>query len=585
VKVDLSQLHSQVDELCSQHPGLDAPNAFLAWFARAYLVDNDDDAVASVRGGPHDRGVDAIFFDQDLHAIYLLQGKYRRSVGHSENRAEVLALASLAPTLLADDPAPFRAFVNNTPANLRPTLETIRKRVRNQGWNLHLYFVTTGRVTEYVRRDAEAKVSEVGDEVVFQCFDHEDIERILNDYIDGVAPSIPRLILPIHGREVFQRPDVNLGIESWVFSMLTKDVGGLFTQAGRRLFARNIRGYLGDKEINREIRHTLQKDSVHFWYFNNGVTIVCNAARRTTTGARDVLVIENPQIINGQQSTRTMAVAGNGRAAVLVRVIAVRRDSTKATANYNRLINEIVKATNWQNPIGPADLRSNDDVQVWLERSLRRLDYQYLRKRETYGEALERIGNRPMYQIKMKDLARQLAACFVDPGYSREGEHALFSKDIYSRLFSEKISVWKYLVVDLFGDFVATNSRGNSDRTATKWFALRIMWDQLHARPLTVPRARALVEALQMRAHARSPQGKLQSVVATLAQLSLLSGIEYYRSKRRSNKDLIDDFFRRMHLVDGFATFVKSSSCKRRHSFRRAVTTMHALLDESMAEN
>jgi len=584
VKTDLTQLHSQVNELCSQYPGLDAPNAFLAWFARAYLVDDDGEAVSTVRGGPHDRGIDAVFFDDALRAVYVLQGKYRRAMGHSENRADVLALASLAPTLLTDDPKPLRAFLENTPGPLRSTLEMIRKRVRNQGWNLHLYFVTTGKVTAYVRRDAEAKVSEAGETSVFQCFDHEDIERILSDYIDGVAPAIPRLLLPIHGREVFQRPDVHLGIESWVFSMLTRDVGSLFSQAGRRLFARNIRGYLGDKDINKEIRKTLRDEPEHFWYFNNGVTIVCDAARRTTTGSRDILLIENPQVINGQQSTRTMALAGNGRASVLVRVIAVRRDSTKATRNYNRLIDQIVKATNWQNPIGPADLRSNDDVQVSLERSLRRLDYQYLRKRETYSEAIDRIGSRPMYQIKMKDLARQLAACLVDPSYSREGEHALFSNEFYPRLFPGDLSVWKYLTVYWLGDAVRSESHGDSDRAAAKWFALRFIWDHLHARPLTIARARVLVEAAQARAHGGSPQRKLKTAAAHLARIALLCGIEYYRARRRSTKDVIDDFFRRQHLFDGFEKFSRSSSCKRRRALRTAVETLHKLLDELMEQ-
>ena len=46
-------------------------------------------------------------------------------------------------------------------------------------------------------------------------------------------------------------------------------------------------------------------------------------------------------------------------------------------------VSKIVAATNWQNAIKASDLMSNDRRQIDLERNLRKLDYQYLRKRQS----------------------------------------------------------------------------------------------------------------------------------------------------------------------------------------------------------
>lgn len=105
--------------------------------------------------------------------------------------------------------------------------------------------------------------------------------------------------------------------------MSAKEVGELFTKAGIRLFARNVRGYLGKTTINRAMLDTLKREPRNFWYFNNGVTIVCDQARREMQDGQDVLWLERPQVINGQQTTRTLQKSPTDKATVLVRVIKI----------------------------------------------------------------------------------------------------------------------------------------------------------------------------------------------------------------------------------------------------------------------
>src|SRR5690349_20645052 len=98
---------------------------------------------------------------------------------------------------------------------------------------------------------------------------------------------------------------------------------------------------------------------------------------------REVLRVMNPQVINGQQTTRVLAEQSTRRASVLVRVIAIPRNRDDGSDHYEDLVSRIVEATNFQNAIKPSDLRSNDHEQVRIEREFRRLGFQYLRKRES----------------------------------------------------------------------------------------------------------------------------------------------------------------------------------------------------------
>ncbi len=160
-------------------------------------------------------------------------------------------------------------------------------------------------------------------------------------------------------------------LSSWVFTMRGDAVGAMFEYAGVRLFARNIRGFLGSKTpVNEGMGETLEDEPGRFFYYNNGVTIVCDAAEMRTSRGCNVLQVSNPQVINGQQTTRALAslMKQAGKGAVLVRVIRVPRDGHTDRDGYDDLVSLIVAGTNWQNAIKASDLMSNDRLQIELER-------------------------------------------------------------------------------------------------------------------------------------------------------------------------------------------------------------------------
>ena len=88
--------------------------------------------------------------------------------------------------------------------------------------------------------------------------------------------------------------------------------------------------------VNEGMLETLDEEPDRFFYYNNGVTIVCDRAEKKTSRGRDVLQVSNPQVINGQQTTRTLAssMKNAGKAAVLVKVICVPREKGYDRVNF-----------------------------------------------------------------------------------------------------------------------------------------------------------------------------------------------------------------------------------------------------------
>ncbi len=251
----------------------------------------------------------------------------------------------------------------------------------------------------------------------------------------------------------------------------------MYSKVGRRLFAKNIRGWLGSNtHINKSIEETIKKEPYNFWYFNNGITIVCDDAKRETQGGQDAIIIDGAQIINGQQTTRTLCESDSKDTNVLVKIIKIPRDF-ESNGDYDVLVNSIVRSTNWQNYILPSDLVSNDYIQVLLEKEFRKQGYQYIRKNMSKSEARTMYGH-GFHQIDKRELAQAVAACLFDPLIVRKGRERLFEDPYYKSIYgSNQLSFYlsKYWLMRQ----VQYAARGVPVRAYPKWLVLNFAWKEI----------------------------------------------------------------------------------------------------------
>ncbi|WP_338833982.1 hypothetical protein MHLNE_03540 [Moorella humiferrea] len=209
------------------------------------------------------------------------------------------------------------------------------------------------------------------------------------------------------------------------FNFITDEKGTL----RRYLFEANVRDYLGNVEVNRDIRKTLEhKDSLDFWWLNNGVTII--SSKGSIVGR--TISLDDVQIVNGLQTTQTLydwfkenEVIDDKRC-ILVKIIVT--DDPEAR-------DRIIKATNFQTAVPSASLRATDRIQRDIEEYFLRKDWFYDRRKNYYKNQGKPLGK----IISIPYLAQAMMAIVLrEPDNSRARPSTLIKDEAdYKRVFNE----------------------------------------------------------------------------------------------------------------------------------------------------
>ena len=485
--VTIKDLRDTLADLHDRFPSLAKDDLFTLWFLRAYITESESEAANAVTGTSRDKGVDGILIDNPAKTVFIVQAKYREQIGgRAEKRADVISLAELATRLSEPDERAFSDFIKTTDPSVAEHLRQARKRVLGNNYRLRLSYVTLGNCSTSVIKDVQQLVRKARCDAHIDVIAGKRVMLLVRDYLDGVAPPIPTLALEMEAganvrvNGVSQRYDHRTKIESWVFSMRGDAVASVFESTGVRLFARNIRGFLGHSTaVNEGMVATLDDEPEHFFYFNNGITMVCDHAELRSHRGTDILQVSNPQVINGQQTTRTLAAHPKlaAKASVLVKVIQIPRDENEQDG-FDTLVSSIVAGTNWQNAIRPSDLMANDRCQIELERNLRKVGFMYLRKRQTKSEMRVFGGGKQYHIVKKEELAQAVAGCENDPVVARSGRERLFEDELYANIFPNSDPNF-YLPRYCLMREVTYAAKGYPARGYAKWLVLNFTWSHL----------------------------------------------------------------------------------------------------------
>jgi hypothetical protein len=152
--------------------------------------------------------------------------------------------------------------------------------------------------------------------------------------------------------------------------MKIADVGN-WAQYGKALFDRNIRFHQGNTDVNDALADTITKQPDHFWYFNNGITVICSTIEKTRLNgdSRDygVFDCEGAYVVNGGQTVSVICETAKKDpkylqsldAKVTVRIISL----DNCPEGFDT---QIARATNTQNRIQNRDFASLDPTQQRL---------------------------------------------------------------------------------------------------------------------------------------------------------------------------------------------------------------------------
>lgn len=351
--------------------------AFLLLCIKTVLDLDDQEGLACLTDGGNDADVDAIHagdIRDGEFPVTLFQAKYKQDLAGRAafpSNAVKKILGTVAALFDPDKPLTLRE-------ELALKVEELRSLVRDG--NIPLVRVILCNNGQPWGADAGEAIRNagLGYQVSWEHVNHDRLVQLLQrrrTVSDDLRLSGKAFVEEFNFRRVL------------IGKVPVPEIKALFDRHGDLLLERNIRRYLGfyENRVNRGIRETLadEKRRDNFYFYNNGITVVCSKFRHNALQAENWRVhVEDLQIINGGQTCRTIQRALAelpddmfDQTFVLLRLYELG-DADDA------LVGDITYATNSQNPIDLSELKANDDFQQRLELGLRDLGYEYKRKRD-----------------------------------------------------------------------------------------------------------------------------------------------------------------------------------------------------------
>ncbi|MEU7753677.1 AIPR family protein [Micromonospora sp. NPDC049171] len=366
--LDLSDLDGQPEE---ERAPRALSRALAAQAVRIVTGWTPQDAAAAVIDGDADQGIDAIAVVEGLNPqVFLVQAKWSKNGNAKSERSAVMEL--LAGLRLIDD----EDFI---PFNFRGRpLAELAKTVMSQGPVPVTQVIVLMRA-EPVTAGFLAAIE--GGENEFNR--HGDVlgSRIIlcADVWTSVREDmVPR---PVDlEAELFPWFPITVPYESYQ-GVVQADQVADWVEHGSGLFHLNIRNPLGRTPINNEMIETLVDEPANFWYFNNGVTILCESVERVQQNMRAPqsrplrLTLKNASVVNGAQTVRSVAEALKTDEEAASAQVGVRIIVTGKAVEFAK---QATQATNRQNRVESRDFITLDPVQAAILEEMRAelgLDY------------------------------------------------------------------------------------------------------------------------------------------------------------------------------------------------------------------
>jgi len=314
-------------------------------------------AATTVIDGRDDHGIDAVAITEGIPRLWLVQAKWSDQGRAGFSVADTLKL--IEGLRLIDQ----REFVRFN-SRFQRFAEQINSVMQDPQVKITLVVALMGTQglsadVEQCLRDAQVEFNGYGPILEYEVCCAGDIWKIVRD--DVAEPSIglvAKMEKWIHLTEPF---------EAYYGTVPVGEVAQWYADHGDRLFARNIRKSLGLTQVNLSLVETLTQNAQSFWYFNNGITVLCDAIEpvywsRTSRHGPVELRLQGATVVNGAQTVAATHEAmqadteafGNGYVGVRVISIAGCPDD---------FATEVTKATNTQNRVEARDFVALDPVQ------------------------------------------------------------------------------------------------------------------------------------------------------------------------------------------------------------------------------
>jgi hypothetical protein len=165
--------------------------------------------------------------------------------------------------------------------------------------------------------------------------------------------------------------DQNRFVDAYLAIIPGKTLARIYKKYQQVLLEKNVRTFLQFKgKVNKEIRKTLREKPDMFFSFNNGISTTASEIElKTVDGMLYITRLYDWQIVNGGQTTASIAASLNDRSVDLSKVFVPMKISViRDQEHSDEIIKAISTSANSQTAIKNSDFSANDPYLIDLEK-------------------------------------------------------------------------------------------------------------------------------------------------------------------------------------------------------------------------
>ncbi|QOQ55058.1 AIPR family protein [Bacillus amyloliquefaciens] len=437
-------------------------NEFLSRALAAYSInvmytEIDNSIVAnSITDGSKDNGIDLIYYNKEKNELCLVQSKYNHKGNSEPAIGDIHSFIVGVKDLINTKFDKFNQKVNDRRDEIVSILEKSKLKFK-----IILVYTATN-----LSQDARREFNDLLEE--------------LNDFRDVAELEIinqKRLYASLHNKKNSRNIDIDIDLKDWgryegemeaVYGQVSAlQIADWWESYGNSLYDYNLRKVLGNTQINDEIRNTIETEPELFWYYNNGITIVCeelDKKRKGNTKELGTFECKGISVVNGAQTvgvigkyaqTIPTSVREDGKGNldnvyVPLRIISITSVDDEEQEYLNEAFaSAVTTKNNRQNEIKERDFVSLDSYQKKIERDLALIGIKYHLMRSEEEETTEtsfgvREATRAVSFAKDIEatilVKRELGSIFAD-----------IDSPVYKKLFNDSVTsyyIWNCVRIE-----------------------------------------------------------------------------------------------------------------------------------------
>lgn len=303
-----------------------------------------EEAAGSVTDGYQDNGLDAVYFHSQERVLYVVQAKWKQNGTGSLERGDAQKFIKGFQDLVNARFERFNEKIGSRKHELEDALNDAKTR-------FVLIVVHTGQqgLSQVIQQDFDDLLDELNDPSDIVALRELRQSNLHAAIVEGLQGEPIDIDVVLYDWGQLQEP-----YQAFYGQVAVTDVAEWWNQHYPRLFAPNIRMFLGDTSVNETLIGTLASEPNKFWYFNNGITALCTSILKKPIGggSRQTGYFEckDFRIVNGAQTAGAIASATSknpesaSSARVPIRVISLENspeDFEREVTRYNNTQNRI----------------------------------------------------------------------------------------------------------------------------------------------------------------------------------------------------------------------------------------------------